>query len=162
MSATRAGPSLEPMSSTPDTTRASDDDRERVAVMLRDAVGRGQLSLPEVDERLRVAYSAVTLADLAAVIADLPQAAPSRPSSAGRAPATAPTVRSAEWRGWLRGSLLMLGIWAMTSLIAGHALFFWPAIPMAIWAVSLIAGAAGMKPGHCHRSVLDAPAGLTG
>jgi Domain of unknown function (DUF1707) len=154
MSRAAAVPTVGPMSSTSDATRVSDDDRDRVAAVLRDAVGRGQLSLAEVDERLRAAYAAVTRADLAAVTADLPQATPPRPSSGtARTPATQAAAKSAEWRSWVGVSLLLVGIWAATSLAAGHALFFWPGIPMAIWALSMVAGATGVKPGHCHGSV---------
>src|SRR5689334_5986205 len=125
-------------SSTSDAMRVSDEDRERVAAMLRDAVGRGQLTVTEVDERLAATYGAVTRADLAAVVADLPQAvAPPQPVAVA-VPAPAPVARKAEWRPWLGGTLLMLGIWAMTSLIVGHALFFWPIFPIGSWALSLL------------------------
>jgi hypothetical protein len=137
-------------SSTSDAMRVSDEDRDRVAEMLRDAVGRGQLTVTEVDERLAAAYGAVTRRDLAAVIADLPQAVVPAPAPApvAVAAAPAPAARKAEWRPWLGGALLMIGIWAMTSLIAGHALFFWPAFPIGFWALGL---AFGGKHHHHHR-----------
>ncbi len=128
------------MTSTPDPTRVSDADRERVAETLRDAVGTGRLTLAEVDERLRATYAAVTRHDLAAVTADLAPAVPAAPRAVAR------PVRGAEqWRGWLGGALLMVGIWALTSLAAGHALFFWPVFPLAFWALSL---AGGHRPGR--------------
>jgi uncharacterized protein DUF1707 len=134
------------MSDAPDATRVSDDDRDRVAALLRDAVGRGQLSLTEVDDRLRAAYAAITRADLSAVTADLPQAA--RPSrSAPGATATAPaSTRGVEWRPWIGAAVLFLAIWAATSLAAGHALFFWPAIPIGIWGFALLSSATGTGP----------------
>lgn len=131
--------------------RVSDDDRERVAAVLRDAVGRGQLSLAEVDERLRTAYAAVTRAELAAVTADLPQATPPRPSAT--APAPRPAGRGVVWRPWLGGSLLLLAIWAATSLAAGHALFFWPAFPIGFWALSMLGCASGARSGHGGRAM---------
>jgi hypothetical protein len=134
------------MDSTPDTTRVSDDDRERTATVLRAAVGRGQLSLTEVDERLRRAYAAVTRHDLAVVTADLPAPAP----TTSAAPAARPAGREAEWRSWAGVSLLLLGIWAATSLAAGHALFFWPVFPIGFWALSL---ATGVKSSHGCRTL---------
>jgi hypothetical protein len=128
-----------------DLRRVSDDDRDRVAVVLRDAVGRGQLSLAEVDERLRVAYAALTRADLAAVTADLAPATPPRPTTTT---AARPTVDAAAWRPWLGVSLLLLAIWATTSLAAGHPLFFWPVFPIGFWGLSLLRGG---RQGHgCH------------
>jgi DUF1707 SHOCT-like domain len=56
----------------PRTLRASDADRDRVASVLRDAVGQGRISFEELDERLGVVYSARTYADLEAVTRDLP------------------------------------------------------------------------------------------
>ncbi|MCO1660328.1 DUF1707 SHOCT-like domain-containing protein [Pseudonocardia humida] len=141
------------MSSTPDAMRVSDDDRDRVAALLREAVGRGQLDLAEADDRLRAVYSAVTRADLVAVTRDLPQAAavPPAPRSAPSRPATR---SSAEWRSWLGVSLLLLGIWAATSLAAGHALFFWPVFPIAFWGLALASGAKGhgCRTLSSHRS----------
>ncbi|HZG90460.1 MAG TPA: DUF1707 domain-containing protein [Pseudonocardia sp.] len=128
------------MTNAPDPTRVSDADRERVAGVLHDAVGTGRLTLAEVDERLRATYAAVTRHDLAAVTADLTPPGPAAPRASAR------PARSAEqWRGWLGGALLMIGIWALTSLAAGHALFFWPVFPLAFWALSL---AGGRHPGR--------------
>lgn len=140
-------PSVDTMTDAPDATRVSDDDRDRVAAQLRDAVGRGQLSLTEVDDRLRTAYAAVTRADLAAVTADLPQAA-ARPGRPAPSPVTAApaTDRRVEWRPWIGAGLMFLVIWATTSLAAGHALFFWPAIPVGIWGFSLLSSATGAGP----------------
>jgi hypothetical protein len=131
--------------------RVSDDDRERVAAVLRDAVGRGQLSLAEVDERLRTAYAAVTRAELAAVTADLPQATPSPPSAT--VPAPRPAGRAVAWRLWLGGSLLLLAIWTATSLAVGHALFFWPVFPIGFWALSMLGSAPDARSGHCGRAM---------
>ena len=138
----RRAPSVAGMSSTPDSARdpmrVSDRDREQVAAVLRDAVGTGRLTLTEFDERLRAAYAAVTRDDLAGLVADLPRPQPA--TAAPAAVAIPSTARAEQWRSWAGGALLLVGIWATTSLIAGNALFFWPAIPIVIWAVSLVAG----------------------
>jgi len=70
--------------------RASDQDRERAAEVLRDAAAEGRLTADELDERLNVVYAAKTYTDLEPVIEDLPHAGPVPPpapevTSAGRA-----------------------------------------------------------------------------
>lgn len=70
----------------PDELRASHQDRDRVAELLRTAAGDGRLTAEELDERLEKALTARTYGELAAVSRDLP-AAPGFP--AGR-PAAEP------------------------------------------------------------------------
>lgn len=55
-----------------DSLRISDADRERVAALLRDAVGQGRLTLVEVDDRLADVYAARTLGELRPITQDLP------------------------------------------------------------------------------------------
>jgi hypothetical protein len=55
----------------PHELRASDEDRDRIAQVLRDAVADGRLGMDEFEERLEAVYKARTLGDLAAVTADL-------------------------------------------------------------------------------------------
>jgi Domain of unknown function (DUF1707) len=57
---------------TPGALRASHADRDLVAEQLRVAAGDGRLSPEELDERLELALTARTYAELAAVVADLP------------------------------------------------------------------------------------------
>ncbi len=64
--------------------RASHQDRDRVVEILRVAAGDGRLTAQELDERLGVALTARTFAELAALTADLP-AVPGIPG--GAAPA---------------------------------------------------------------------------
>ena len=54
--------------------RVSYEDRDRVAEELRVAAGDGRLTAEELDERLEVALTARTYADLATVTKDLPSA----------------------------------------------------------------------------------------
>lgn len=58
----------------PSQLRISDDDRHKVAEMLRSAAGEGRLDMDELDERLESAYSAKIYADLVPIVADLPGA----------------------------------------------------------------------------------------
>lgn len=69
--------------------RASDSDRERVADILRQAVGDGRLTMEELDERLDAVYTAKTYAELEPITRDLPEA------GAAHVPATAPAPASA-------------------------------------------------------------------
>lgn len=52
--------------------RISDEDRHRVAELLRQAAGDGRLEIDELDERLELAYAAKTYGDLVPITADLP------------------------------------------------------------------------------------------
>ncbi|HXP21498.1 MAG TPA: DUF1707 domain-containing protein [Streptosporangiaceae bacterium] len=56
----------------PRSLRVSDADRDRVAEVLREAVGQGRITFDELDERLSQVYSARTYADLETVTRDLP------------------------------------------------------------------------------------------
>ena len=56
----------------PEQLRISDDDRHRVAEVLREAAGEGRLDLDELDQRLEAAYAAKVYADLVPILADLP------------------------------------------------------------------------------------------
>lgn len=58
----------------PEQMRVSDDDRHRVAEILREAAGEGRLDLEELDQRLEAAYAARTYADLVPLTHDLPVA----------------------------------------------------------------------------------------
>ena len=52
--------------------RASDEDRDRVASMLREHHAVGRLTVDEFNERLDKAYAARTMGDLDELLADLP------------------------------------------------------------------------------------------
>lgn len=68
--------------------RISDDDRHRVAEVLREAAGEGRLDLDELDQRLEAAYAAKTYADLVPITVDLP----ARPGETGPAASPRPPV----------------------------------------------------------------------
>lgn len=77
----------------PSQLRISDDDRHRVAEVLRHAAGDGRIDFDELDERLEAAYSAKTYADLVPITADLPSGV-GQPDTAmvGHPASTAPAV----------------------------------------------------------------------
>jgi hypothetical protein len=56
----------------PGRLRVSDDDRHKVAEILREAAGEGRIDLDELDERLEATYAAKTYADLVPITVDLP------------------------------------------------------------------------------------------
>jgi Domain of unknown function (DUF1707) len=57
----------------PESLRASDDDRDTVLRALERHTAAGRLNLDEFDKRSTTALTAVTVDDLAALTADLPQ-----------------------------------------------------------------------------------------
>lgn len=64
--------------------RVSDADRDRVAVVLREAHGQGRIPVDELEERLSAVYAAKTFGDLEPVTSDLPEvAAAAVPEPAG-------------------------------------------------------------------------------
>ena len=63
----------------PTQLRVSDDDRHKVAEILREAAGEGRIDLDELDERLEATYAAKTYADLVPITVDLPAHEPSSP-----------------------------------------------------------------------------------
>lgn len=92
---------LEPRPDAPtpdrDRMRVSDQDRHRVAEILREAAGEGRLDLAELDERLEAAYAARTYGDLVPLTSDLPAhrdvTPPARPPVATSAPAASSSRR---------------------------------------------------------------------
>lgn len=68
----------------PGRLRVSDEERHKVAEILREAAGDGRIDLSELDERLEATYAAKTYADLVPITFDLPahrpQTSPARPS----------------------------------------------------------------------------------
>ncbi|MCW2797486.1 DUF1707 domain-containing protein [Nocardioides sp.] len=78
----------------PGRLRVSDEDRHRVAELLREAAGEGRLDLEELDQRLEAAYAARTYAELAPITSDLPASqTPAVPSAVSPAVPGPPTER---------------------------------------------------------------------
>jgi hypothetical protein len=82
--------------SAPGALRASHADRDLVVEQLRVAAGDGRLSPEELDERLELALTARTYAELAALVADLPAAgtavSPASLSPTSLSPVVAPSA----------------------------------------------------------------------
>lgn len=91
--------------------RASDADRERVAVSLRDHAVAGRLTTEELDARTGRAFAARTLRELDALLADLP-----RERRRGSTPARAVALLLAEGALYIVVGLIIVTIailWAL-------------------------------------------------
>lgn len=71
--------------------RISDEDRHKVAEVLRQAAGEGRIDLEELDERLEATYRAKTYGELVPITVDLPMAgAAAQPTPVPPRPTPAP------------------------------------------------------------------------
>lgn len=112
--------------------RASDADRERVAEVLREAHAEGRLSPEELSDRLDATFAARTYGDLVPITRDLPlQRLP-----ALQRPAKNPW-RHVRQRAGL--TLLIVGIWAISSLTSGSPGGYWVLWPVGIIWLTLLA-----------------------
>jgi hypothetical protein len=66
----------------PSRLRISDEDRHKVAEVLRRAAGEGRIDLDELDQRLEAAYAAKTYGELVPITVDLPVAGRPHPVAA--------------------------------------------------------------------------------
>ena len=135
--------------------RAADADRAAVADVLGAHMSAGRLSVAEFDERLSRAYAAKTYGELAELTADLPPLAASTPAAVPAprqesepcAPADCGTAsswaggwdQSHSWRAWLSTSLIVVTIWAITSLASWEFHYFWPIWVIGPWGAVLLA-----------------------
>ena len=131
--------------------RAGDDDRDRVAEILREAHGEGRLGQEELLERVEATYAARTYRDLDRIIEDLPvarrpTAAVARQFQAGP-PARRLTARrvargflNASW--WVYASVVAMCvvIWLLTAADGGGFENFWPIWVAGPWGVVLGVG----------------------
>jgi hypothetical protein len=134
--------------------RAADADRAAVADVLGAHMSAGRLTVAEFDERLTRAYAAKTYGELAELTADLPPLENERPRAVP-APreAAQPSAcgnphdwawaggwdQSHSWRAWLTTSLIVLTIWAATSLASWEFHYFWPIWVIGPWGAVLLA-----------------------
>ena len=126
--------------------RAADADRAAVADVLGRHMSAGRLTVAEYDERLARAYAAKTYGELDSLTADLPAAVPDRRPDPRPSPSAASTVARHgwdgdphSWRAWLTTSLIVLTIWAATSLASWEFLYLWPVWVIGPWGAVLLA-----------------------
>lgn len=105
--------------------RASDGDREFAAQRLRLAVEDGSLDFTEFDDRVGLAFQAVTRRELDHLTADLPSAAPVSGAPAPL-PAAVPRWLKAGWAVWGAAAAIGVVSWLVASIQAACPLEFWP------------------------------------
>ncbi|TDC50575.1 DUF1707 domain-containing protein [Jiangella ureilytica] len=135
--------------------RAADSDRDLVAEDLRDAFTEGRLDDDEYERRLQAVWEARTYGELDRLTADLPQPLQrvQRQAEAEQHQAVAERKRREvreyldEWQSWLGGAVIMIGIWAISSIASGELQRFWPIFPIGIWGLILLAAAFGKRDG---------------
>lgn len=132
--------------------RAADNDRAAVAAALGEHMSAGRLTVAEYEERLAHAYAAKTYGELDELTADLPplpRPAASTPAPLpDRPPAHVPSAcgpagawgdPAHSWRAWLSTALIVVSIWAVTSLASWEVLYFWPIWVIVPWGAVLLA-----------------------
>lgn len=123
--------------------RAGNADREVVAADLRDAFSEGRLDSDEYFQRLEAVWEATTYGELERLTADLPQ-----PWERKRAAAEQQRRRGQaraylrEWKSWFGAAVVMIAIWAISSISQGEPATFWPVWPLGIWAAILVGNAS--------------------
>jgi hypothetical protein len=130
--------------------RASDDDRDRTATLLREHHAAGRLTAEEFNERLDQAFAAKTLGDLDELLSDLPSIDLYRLPDAGlsrRRPPPVPGSSSlmaagaqagppsrfspawqAAWGSWFTTSAILTVLWVLTGM-SGSLWFLWIVAP---------------------------------
>jgi uncharacterized protein DUF1707/cell wall-active antibiotic response 4TMS protein YvqF len=112
--------------------RISNDDRERVARVLNDAMAEGRLTVNELEERLDKVYAAKTFGDLEPVLRDLPVQHQAThltlpPPAAGTSPVPLPANRIGG-RGTSTGAVAIMsgtgrkGLWTVPPTFTSFAL----------------------------------------
>jgi len=137
--------------------RAANKDREAVVDRLQGAFVEGRLQLHEYDERVALAYQAVTYADLAALFTDLPADNPIGPPVAKDSVAEAavrhpgvlrdmPLALQILWTIWITVLLINLVVWTILEVSQGSQDFWpiWLLVPTAVL-VGVTAGVTGIR-----------------
>ena len=131
----------------PPSLRASDEDRERVATVLRDSYSHGRLDLEELQQRLDAAYAAKTVNELTHLTADLPAtpaasaAVPPQPPGEAQ-PSSSLLSRRVRDR-VLTYVLLMVFLIVIWAISGGGS--FWPIWPIVVGAFILALDLLGIE-----------------
>jgi DUF1707 SHOCT-like domain len=141
--------------------RAGDTDRAAVASVLGRHMAEGRITVAEYDERVARAYAARTYGDLAELTADLPATDGVRSSAPAPREHAAPVDpcgrmaargrdAGAAWAAWRRTAIIVVSIWAISSVVAMQFIYFWPIWVVGPWGAMLLAHTVG--GGHRPRS----------
>jgi hypothetical protein len=123
----------------PPSIRASDEDRQRVVDQLGEHHVAGRLDQAEFDDRMRAAYTAKTLGDLALLMHDLPHVPPeAKPAQAADARRARTNAMRGAFASWASTAVLVLVIWLATSVATGHMTYFWPFWVVGPWGAILL------------------------
>ena len=148
--------------------RASDTDRERTASLLREHHAQGRLTPEEFNDRLDHVFTAKTIGELDALLADLPGIDLYRLPAAGIRPAPPGALRprsgragrdsavarpgdgtvspqtAATWATWAVISSLLLVVWLVVGFASGGAAWFpWFLFVVVPWGIAI-----ARRPGH--------------
>jgi hypothetical protein len=136
--------------------RAGDTDRTDVATVLGQHMADGRLTVAEYDDRVARAYAARTYGELDELTADLPATDSGRSvepvrrdheAREHRAPVRACGPMASRrfgytdsaWAAWRRTAVIVLAIWAITSVAASELSYFWPIWVIGPWGAVLLA-----------------------
>ena len=138
--------------------RASDHDRQEVVDRLRGALADGRLKMDEFEDRMGLAYQAVTYGDLVPLYADLP-AVGQKPGRQAYRPALAapacgyghgvlsdlPAALKVLWTIWLTAVSINVVVWALVSATTAQLAYPWPLWVAGPWGATLFAVSAGVR-----------------
>ena len=117
--------------------RASDAERERVVTFLREHALLGRLSDDELEERIGLAYAAVTVGNLERLIADLPRASRQPAPRRGFSPAK---KRSGPPPALIAGGIGALILTGLPFALIGVVLAIGIALLAVVFALSVVFG----------------------
>jgi hypothetical protein len=153
----------------PSQMRASDEDRDRIAGVLRDAHAEGRLTQDEMVERLDSTYTARTYQELDRLVSDLPLAraqgalarARQQPISAPPAPESPMRRRArhaarvslnASWWFWGVSVGICVVIWLILAIAQPGSQYPWPLWVAGPWGMVLLSGELAYRRGaRRHR-----------
>ncbi len=152
----------------PSQMRASDDDRERIAGVLREAHAEGRLTQDELVERIDSTYTARTYQELDRLVSDLPLArtqgalarvrqqpisAPTPPASPIRQTArrAARVSLNASWWCWGVAVAISTVIWFIIAVAQTGTPYPWPLWVAGPWGTVLLAGELAYRRGEARR-----------
>ncbi|HUO39043.1 MAG TPA: DUF1707 domain-containing protein [Mycobacterium sp.] len=130
----------------PPVLRAGDRDREKTAALLGQGLAHGYLQMDEYEKRLQAAFATQTVAELRALVADLPVPTLRRADPRRRAARQAAARRSvhAHLAAYLAMVVIMLAVWLAVAVSAG-VWYFWPIWPILGGAIGVLGHAVPVR-----------------
>jgi len=146
----------------PDSTRASDQERDAVVEHLQSAFVEGRLDVNEYQSRLDAAMSARTLGELRRLTTDLPAPRPDPRKQELERAQKRREARLDEWRSWLGVAVVLNGIWLIMCIVTMELAPYWPVIPLGIWALINLTSSFDKRDGRDMRGGHDGRYGRNG